>query len=203
MNNTVKIVLRENAKADSDILNLIHLAFEERRLQGLHFTCIDYTLADIQKKAAKAKVYLAYINESLVGCLFFRVFTKNDHYGYIEALSVHPDFKGRGVMSLLFNKTLIDAKLLNLEYIKSDTSVDANSSVKWHIKNGFKKVKLISSPKSNYYSYVFRNQLKSPSLWNVKVLTDLLFICSSIKCRLTRDRYGRYTLIGSILKKLK
>lgn len=203
MDNSIKIVLREDEANDSDILNLIHLAFEERRLQGLQFTCIGYTLDDIKRKASKASVYLAYINQLLVGCLFFTIFHKKDKYGYIEALSVHPDFKGRGIMNLLFQKSLEEAKRMNLDYIKSDTSVDAQSSVRWHLKNGFRKVGLMSSPRSNYYSYVFRNQLQSPSIWNSKVWTNVRLFVSSVKCKSTRNREGGLTSFGKIVKSIK
>ena len=203
MNKKITILLRNDESVDQDLLDLVHLAFAERKKQGLNFTCINYTIDDIKKKAEGAWVFLAYDESKLVGCIFFHVYPNKGNYGYIEVVSVHPDYKGMGIASLIFKEILNKANTLGVEYIGSDTAENAKSSVKWHQKNGFKIVRLQSSPKSNYYSYVFRNQLRTPSIWNSSLWANTHFFFSSLNCRLMRDKYGRTTLIGKILRKLK
>ncbi len=203
MDNNINVYLRQDNQGDQEILNLVHLAFEERKTQGLDFTCIHYTLDDIRKKAEGALVFLAYHECELVGCIFFHTYTKKKKYGYIEVVSVHPDYKGMGIASIIFSEIIKKAEELQLEYIGSDTASTAKSSVKWHLKNGFRIVKLQSSRKSNYYSYVFRNQLKSPSIWNSTIWTRTRFFLSSVKCKMMKDQYGRYTFFGKIVGKVK
>ena len=191
MNKKITIILRNDESVDQDLLDLVHLAFAERKKQGLNFTCINYTIDDIKKKAEGAWVFLAYDESKLVGCIFFHVYPNKGNYGYIEVVSVHPDYKGMGIASLIFKEILNKAKTLGVEYIGSDTAENAKS------------VRLQSSPKSNYYSYVFRNQLRTPSIWNSSLWANTHFFFSSLNCRLMRDKYGRLTLIGKIIRKVK
>lgn len=203
MSKSIKISLRNDESVDQDLLDLVHLAFAERKKQGLNFTCINYTIEDIKKKAEGAWVFLAYDENKLVGCIFFHTYPDKGNYGYIEVVSVHPDYKGMGIASMIFREVLNKAKTLGVDYVSSDTAVNAKSSVKWHLKNGFKITRLQSSPKSNYYSYVFRNQIKTPSIWNSTLWTNINFLFSSLKCRLMKDKYGRFTFIGKIIQKIK
>ena len=203
MASSIRVLLRTDESADREILELVHLAFEERKTQGLNFTCINYTIDDIKKKAEGAFVFLAYDKNKLVGCIFFHVYPQKGNYGYIEVVSTHPDYKGMGIASILIARIFQKAKELGVIYIGSDTAVNANSSVKWHLKNGFAIIKLQSSTKSNYFSYVFRKQLKKPSIWNCSLWTKTHYIFSFIKCRMMRNQFGQYTAIGKLVKKVK
>ena len=58
MASSIRVLLRTDESADQEILELVHLAFEERKTQGLNFTCINYTIDDIKKKAEGAFVFL-------------------------------------------------------------------------------------------------------------------------------------------------
>ena len=79
--------------------------------------------------------------------------------------SVHPEYKGKGIGSLLIKALRAKALEQNCEYISCSTAVDAVSAVKVHLKNGYQIVGLKSFKSTNYYSYLFRMQLK-PSQWS-------------------------------------
>ncbi len=88
---------------------------------------------------------------------------------------------------------------MDVRYIFEDTAVGADSSVGWHLKNGFRIVGLESYPNTKYYSYLFRLQLV-PSVWQSALWCRLAFAVSYVCCRLRKKPDGSPTLFARLLK---
>ena len=84
----------------------------------------------------------------------------------------------------------------------STTAVGAESSVKIHLKQGYKIIGLGSFPTTNYYSYIFRLYLQ-PSIWQNSSFCKIRYAISYLKTHLTKKENGSFTLLGSILKKCR
>ena len=203
-----------------DIVNLLHLSFEERLEQGLHFSCSSISEEDYRKKMAKGTVLVAVLSNpeqpaQLVGTIAHRVFTDNHgtKLGYIEYLAIHPDMKRRGLGQNLLRDSLDILMEKGAEYVISTTAVGANSSVQCHKKVGFKIVGLLSYPATQYYSFLFRIYLLSDkiSYWkrivyrikNSLPFCSILYLISSIKTRITRTATGKETRLLKTIKRIR
>lgn len=140
---TVKLLSESNITYQQ-IADLQHAAFEERLKQGLRFTCSAMTAEQFEAKMKDGYVYLA-INEEkneLLGTVTIHLYTDKSSvlYGYHEYLAISPFAKHSGVGTTLaqaWQKLLLEK---GAKYVLSDTACGAISSVKWHLKNGFKKL---------------------------------------------------------------
>lgn len=186
----------------SEVVDLIHSSFEERLNQGLHFTCSTITTDQFKQKTEKGIVLVAWDNEtsSLLGTstVSIRKDTRGNLYGYHEYLAISPKAKRLGV-----GTKLLESHTYNLinrcgQYVLSDTAVGADSSVKWHVKNGFRIIGLRSFPSTNYYSYIFRKQLTPSVLWDSKYFTSVRTFISSILVKSLYNEDGSYTLLGEM-----
>lgn len=157
--------LEESPFSYEDIVGLLHLSFEERVKQGLLFTCSSMTVDEYAEKVKGGTVLIAVDNDrkTLLGTVSYLTGddSKREKYAHLQYLAVLPGCKRGGIATLLFARVLEDLSVTDVKYIMSDTATGADSSVRWHKKNGFKIIGLKSSPRTNYYSYVFRRQLRT------------------------------------------
>lgn len=135
------------------ILDMIHLSFDEYRKKGLHFTCSYYTMADLEKKVMRGNCFVALTDdEQVLGVTSVSLFPDGSAYENITAIS--PNAKGLGIGTALFEAYMNRLSSGGAKYITSDTAVGAKGSVCWHLKKcGYHKVGLESFPSTNYYSY--------------------------------------------------
>lgn len=144
----------------SEVVDLIHSSFEERLNQGLHFTCSTITIDQFIEKTKKGIVLVAWDSDSssLLGSstVSIRKDKKGVLYGYHEYLAISPKAKRLGVGTKLLESHTHNLINTCAQYVLSDTAVGADSSVKWHVKNGFRIIGLRSFPSTNYYSFKFR-----------------------------------------------
>lgn len=146
----------DESKPYARLLDVLHEAFRERLQENLNFGCATFNLEDLKRNTENAYVITVNDGQNLLGFVSLTIREKGGiHYGVHEFLSVSPKMKRKGIGSLLFNEVLLLAKKQNLMFISSTTSVKAISSVKWHLKNGFKIFRLLSYPSTNYYSFFF------------------------------------------------
>ena len=80
-------------------------------------------------------------------------------------------------------------------FVVSDTAIGATSSMNWHLKNGYKKDRLLSWSDRDYYSCLFRFQLKPHRFWSNDAFCELYFLCSFVKCRLCYQENGKYRFL--------
>lgn len=188
----------------SELVELLHDSFKERLEQGLAFTCSSMTVEDYIEKTDGKQVFVALDceNQNLVGTVTLQ-FCKDPNgiiYGYHEYLAVSPKAKNNGVGSAMLNSIEEFVKAVRGEYILSDTAVGATSSVKWHLKNGFRIVRLKSYESTDYYSYGFRKQLVPSIFWDNALFCKIVFIKSSIATKMKLKKNGESTFVGKMLK---
>lgn len=204
MNIVVK-KLDETSITYEQIADLMHESFEERLQQGLKFTCSFMSVEQYKKKTADGVVFVAIDEDTqeLMGTAVVHV-KKADGviYGYNELAAICSKAKRCGIGSMLLNARVELVKNAGGEYILSDTAVGAQSSIKYHLKNGFKIIGLTSFSSTNYYSYLFRKQLAPSKLWNNNLFCKLVFIKSYIYTKLISKEDGSKTWLRSIYHKL-
>lgn len=185
------------------ILDMIHLAFSEHLEHGLHFTCSDYTMDDLQKKVLSGLCFVALSEDGQVlGITSVSLNADGSAYENISATS--PLAKGLGIGTALANASTAALISKGAKYIISDTAVTAMSSVKWHLeKCECHKVGLESFPSTNYYSFVFRRDFVKQPFFVRNIKYPIKFAASFVKTRICKRADGRSTLLGCCLSKLK
>ncbi len=188
-----------------ELADMIHAAFEERLHQGLRFTCSAMTAGEFEVKMKGGYVFVALDNDSgkLLGTVTIHVRTdkKGRIYGYHEYLAVAPEAKHSGVGTKLaqaWTELLLDK---NAKYVLSDTACKAESSVRWHLSNGFRIYELESYRSTDYWSYVFIKYLDD-DVRKSCVGLRLHFYLSWIFIRTTRHRNGSDTALGKLYKRI-
>ena len=189
------------------IIDLMHESFQERLDQGLKFTCSFMGVEEYKRKTDGGIIFVAIDKDT--GCLMgtamvrIRKDENNINYGYNEYLAVSPKMKRCGIGSNLERESVCVCEENNCEYILCDTAVDAISSVKYHLKKGFKIIGLRSYSSTNYYSYLFRKQLVPSKKWNSDLYCKYVFLKSYIVTKLCLKKDGTVTLFYSLYKKIK
>lgn len=185
------------------ILDMIHLSFEEYKKKGLHFTCSDYQMADLERKVMRGNCFAALTDDGeVLGVTSVSIFPDGGAYENITAIS--PKAKGLGIGTALFEAYMSRLLSGGAKFIISDTAVEAKGSVCWHLKKcGYHKVGLESFPSTNYYSYIFRRDLEKLPFYVVWLEYPILYMVSSIKTLICKKRDGSFTVAGKYLVKLK
>lgn len=190
-----------------ELANLLHESFQERLMQGLHFSCSYLTAGQLERMSAKDIVLLAIDNDNneLAGTVSLNVSSKRNGsmWAYHYNLAIKPTYKNCGIASKLFERFQEIAQLKGCTHIISDTAVGATSSVKWHLKNGFKKIGLRSFQSTNYYSVLFRKQLNDHWLWSNATSCYIFYVISSMLYHLYKNENGSLTMLGELLYKIR
>lgn len=179
-----------------ELFDVMLAAFEERRQQGLNFQCLGFNLDDFIDEESGKSVSIARdcdMNDKVVG--FQNVWVEDDH-AVSGLIAIHPNYKRKGIGSMLFQKTQEFAKKNGISFLTAGTAVDAKSSVKWHLRNGFRIVELASWPNTNYYSYNFRKQLVYDAKWSNPLFCKIHYWLSALKCKLMYLPDGKYRFPG-------
>jgi ribosomal protein S18 acetylase RimI-like enzyme len=147
------------------------------------------------------EVLVAFVKKQLLGTKTMRIHeSKGRRCAEGMWLAVAPEAQGMGVGSKLMDYGSEWARDNECDYIWEDTAVRATSSVKMHEKNGYYIYGLDSYLSTDYYSYVFRKQLK-PSLWRYKIVCHTRFFFSFLIIHATKKRSGELTALGRFIKR--
>lgn len=168
-------------------------AFQERADQGLNFGCLSSSFDEFKTRLNKFTFLIARDadkNDKIIG---FEKLDFVDDRLTCGLIAISPEYKRQGVGRLLFNTAEQLAKTNNCSYLLADTAVGAKSSVNWHKKNGFKIVGMKSWYNTNYYSYIFRKQLKYHALWSNNLYCMIRRLLSTIECKAKYKANGSYT----------
>lgn len=197
--------LQETSYDYKDVVDLLHEAFQERLAQGLKYTCSTMTEEQFRNRTANGIVYVAIDDETgLCGTATLTIKTDKNgvKYGYYEYNGIRSDMKGKGIGTMLYIYIERESVKNGCEYLISDTSTQATSAVKYHLKNGFKIIGLESYRSTNYWSYVFRRQLVPSKKWDNPLYCKWQYIKSSFFIKITRDINGKDTWIGRMYKQI-
>lgn len=195
MNMNIKYSKLDNTNFTiEEVLELIHEVFSERVDEGMNFFAARMTLDQFKKKLKNTQIFVAYDEETNTllgtGCLQICRQPRGVKYGYLFNLAVRSKAKRQGVASTLYQYRERECIDNECAYITSDTAIMARSSINYHFKNGFKIVGLRSWITTNYYSYIFRKQLKSPSNYYNNWFCRIQFVKSAIKTILLYRKDG-------------
>lgn len=200
----MNVVIKKKDETDisyDQIVKLMHDAFEERLQQGLNFKCSFMTVDEFKRNTQNSTILVA-INEESNEFLGFGVVSVRKgrirgKYAFVQDLSVSPKVKRCGIGSKLERMSECVAQNSGCKYMECTTAVDAESSVKYHLKQGYKIVGLESFPTTNYYSYIFRKYLQ-PSIWQNGFFCKLVYAILCIKTYLSKRKNGSRTILGYI-----
>ena len=199
----MKIIEKDDSISYDSLLRVIHASFSERVAQGLQYTCSSYTESDLIDLTKNGKILVALDGHSaaVLGVCGFDVRKhKTRQYVYLSYIAVSNEAKGKGVGSLLVQKVIDYALHSGSDYILSDTAVSAASAVSLHQKNGFRIIGFLSFPRTNYYSYIFRLQLKKPSFYTIGLFCKCRYFIYFLATRLFKTETG-YTALGKIRRR--
>ena len=197
--------LKETDFTSADVITLLHLAFEERWQQGLHFSCAKMTAEEYEADTKVCESFVAIDQESaqLIGNSTIRIYRKPDRpaYGLFEYLAVRPDATRRGIASQLLQACIDYCQSQGAGFLMSDTATQAKSSVKFHFRNGFRLADIVSYPQTNYLSFVFKRPCDSskPSsfIWKSR------YCLAHVKLLLLYNENGSPTAISRAIAKIK
>lgn len=200
----IDIINKDDTVSWEEIARLLHDSFQERLVQGMNFTCSFFTAEELERSSRGCSVLVALdrvANDYLAGTVTFEL--QSESRAYHSNLAVAPDYKNKGIATLLLKSFVALAENKGCTYIISDTAQNATSSIIWHLKNGFIPIRLRSFPSTNYYSIVFRKQLKKHWFWSNETFCRIHFALSSALCPLYRHEDGSLTVIGKLIDRLR
>lgn len=136
---------------------LLYDSFEERLANDINFDCASFTDDELKFLTSPGIIITIWDYEVLVGSVFLGIQRRYSFFkcGFHEYLAVKPNNKNTGIGTKLQNVVVNVAKALDLDIILSSTAIPADSSVRWHKKNGFIPYKTSSYEGRNYQSYNF------------------------------------------------
>lgn len=194
-------IMRENIPCE-EFFRLMKDSFQERKDQGLDFTVLHATFEDLKKLLDAYPVVVAFDENPQTGereYLGFQIVHVNGKEAVAGILAVSPKCKRTGIGSKIEEITQQFVVDEGCEYMLSNTSEEAISSVKWHLKNNYFKLKISSFKGKNYYTIFFRKQLKRHWFWSNKALRAAYFNVYSFLYKLYRKKDGSLTAIGKLL----
>lgn len=170
--------------------SLLRDAFKERTEQGLLFSCRDFSSEDLKKHCGNSYIFISQSmdNKHCGMC----VLTIGNNHGHMKYVAISPDCKHNGVASTLFLALIDKAYELGLSYVTSTTACGAQSSILWHKKMGFNIIRIGSDRITNYYSYIFRKQLKHHILWSNILFIKIYFVLMSSLVYILKKADGSY-----------
>lgn len=171
------------------LLRMIHRAFASHLDNGLRFTCSFYTIDDLKHKILSGYCFMALSEDNTILGIssFSRVSSRGRSYENITCVS--PEVRDSGIASSLYALGIEQLKQEGAKYVIADTAITAFDSITWHLQRCHcHKIGLQSFPSTNYYSYVFRRDIVSRSLFVTKFLYPISFYCSYCFTRLFMRR---------------
>ena len=186
----------------SDVVDLLHVVFADRVKQGMNFGAAVITEQELKKEISEGAAFVAIDTNcsKLVGFGIIKIKTEGSVlFGYLAHEAVDSSYQGMGIATELLKVQEKYAKEKGCSYIKSNTASLAKSSIRYHIRNGFKKAEFNSFKGTSYYSYIFRKQLKPSWFWNNSFLVGLRFKVIYIAVHLLRKPNGEKTVVGQLM----
>lgn len=158
-----KIFYNDTHAPYQQLSELLHASFQERIEANLNFGCATFTPEEL-KEATSDSYIVCYFDENTPIAMGVLAIKKKlgIRYGVFEFLAVSPDekYRRKGLGGAVQRERVCVANELGLGFITSSTAIDAVSSVKCHLKTGFKIYRKKHYMNRNYVSYCFIYPLK-------------------------------------------
>lgn len=185
------------------LLEMIKSSFEEHSRNGMHFTCSNYSIEDLKQKVLSGKYFVALSERGeILGITSYTATTKPaTAYECITAIS--KDVKRTGIGSALQAARNQSLRKDGYKHLVSDTAVGATGSVNWHLRKcGCHLVGYESYSNTNYYSYVFVQDIYQQSLFVRKVVYPMRFMYHFLRTRIRKKANGEYRSVIAVLKRV-
>lgn len=192
-----------------EITQLLHLGYSERANEGLNYSATHQSVEKTIARVGDGVCLVALLDGKLIGTESYNLIKKknlkwkkwyqDEEYFYLHSLTVHPDYKRKGIGLKIRNYIRDEAIKNSVGSLISDTSEDAKWLISWYDRLGHKKVGCVSHLGTNYYSVVMRTPISG------KKYSDryrmFRFYLSYFFCRVISKEDGRWRLMGKIAEK--
>lgn len=192
-----------------DITELLHLGYSERAEEGLNYSATNQSVEKTIARVGDGVCLVALLDGKLIGTESYNLIKKKNlkwkrwyqdkEYYYLHSLTVHPDYKRRGIGLKIRNYIRDEAIKKGVGSLISDTSEDAKWLIDWYDRLGHKKVGYVSHSGTNYYSVVMRTPISgkkySEGYRKFRLFLSFLFIRSILK------KNGEWRFIGKVAEK--
>lgn len=139
----------------------------------MNFTCATYNEEDVKRVFSIALTIIgAFEDEEIIGVVMLNEVSSKFGFRFAkhENLAVASKAKGQGVASRMLTEVKKAALENNLDFVLSDTAESARSSIRYHLKNGFRIYGKRHFPGRNYDSITFI----LPISWKGRLLSSRL-----------------------------
>ncbi len=124
-----------------DIHDLLYAAHGSNREKGFHVKTADMAGEELRKHIGSGKCFVALDGDKLVGTTSYRIVKRNywcvkDNVVDRILIGVHPDYKGKHISRMLFDRILKEAEENGYKYIETRTAEDNIIMQKINLKDG-------------------------------------------------------------------
>lgn len=159
-----------------DITQLLHLGYSERVNEGLNYSATNQSVQKTIERVGDGVCLVALLNGKLIGTETYNLIRKknlkwkkwyqDEEYYYLHSLTVHPDYKRKGIGLKIRNYIRDEAIKNKVGSLISDTSEHVKWLISWYERLGHKRVGSVSHPGTNYYSVVMRTPISGKKFSN-------------------------------------
>ena len=191
--------------SDNALFELYNVSFDMWRKHGLEADWLHLTQDSFKRQLHKKMIFVA-IDKSkgeIIGMHALKSIPKSKGLAG-SFLAVLPSVQRYGIATCILEYEMAYARNKNHTHLREYTAVNADWSVKWHLKNGYRIIGYNRSEKDNYASYLFHLQLVPSLLWSgplAPVTAKVQYLFYRVATAILKDANGRPTLILKYVKK--
>lgn len=134
---------------------LVNTAYKELADRGLNYTATYQDEEKTRQRVHKGRAFVLVENKKILATILFSIenhFTQR-HTAYVGQFAVLPEYKKKGLGTILLEHCEKLAKEEGFEGIQLDTAIPATHLVNWYMSRGYQIVGEIQWPGKTYRSY--------------------------------------------------
>lgn len=170
------------------LATLTRESFRERAEEGLSMKPNQIYGIGLKRWAGESGVLIIARNAAGASCAYL-LYTPHtpangENFAYLEIIAISPAYKRSGIGKELINHLEQECLHKGYTFIGSDTGTLAKSSVRFHLKCGFKRWSYTHFDHTNYYSVCFRkylNKASKPAFHGLRLCFDWMW--THLRCR--------------------
>ena len=195
----IRIIEKPDWISYEDIHELLYIAHESNRKKGFTVNTALMTGNEIEKHIGdQGKCFVALDGDKLVGTSSYRIIQQNYWCCKCEVVDrilvgVLPEYKGKHISALLFQKIEEEAKEKGYAYIENRTSEENEIMQRLCIKDGYRYIDFLSTKADHYTVVMLKWLYECPYKdWYIKLHFNIRRIL--IKVRFKPGRKKRFFL---------
>lgn len=189
-----------------DLKGLISESFKEYSVKGIKFPFQNFNDAVLESKMNEGHTLVALSDNKLVGFINYSILLGNaERYAYIFLIAVHPDFRYKGIASMLVNKLEEDLKASKDEiyYITTNIPEPVESALSFFTKANFRKTSYARRSNEAHRSFSFHKPLSEKSKWNSLSFCKYNLYLTTIQCKMRHEGDGEHSALHNFVSSLK